>query len=108
MDKKLEERVSRLERTVNNKNEDTSSIEKWREYSLANQIVLIRDRLYACVDDLKNLADDDQAYEHGMNDEDLIEQLDSTVLQLKNAIKAVDSLAWSANELENEIEYMID
>lgn len=108
MNKKLEERVSRLERIVNNKNEDKSAVEKWREYSLANQIVLIKDRLYACVEDLKNLADDDQAYKHGMNDEDLIEQLDSTVLQLKNAIEAVDTLAWSANEIEREIEYMLD
>lgn len=110
MDKKLEARIARLERMLNLKsvkNEDASSVEKWNEYSLTNQIVLIKDRLDECVNDLKHLAYDSQAYEHGMDDDELLKQLDSTVLQLKNAIKAVDSLAWSANELEQEIEYAI-
>ncbi len=88
-------------------NEDKSALDKWNEYSLTHEIVLIKDRLDECVDELNHLPYDDQAYEHGMQDEALECQLKSTVAKLKDAIKSVDSLIWLTNEWEEEREYVL-
>ena len=88
-------------------NENKSAVDKWNEYSLAHEIVLIKDRLDDCVSELKHLPYDAQAYEHGMKDEELERQLKSTVAKLKEAIKSVDSLIWLTNEWEQEVEYVL-